>query len=157
MRTYHLAGLGIVLGIGALIASFGSGYFASAFGTAPTQMTEIILIGAILAGVALLIGALATEARDGRRGMSERGVVGRLRKNRLGGFHAGHVVWFAIAFIFAGLVGVAAASWASLDQGASSVSAGIVGFLVFLLLLVVMVIVFAAMGVSEGIKARRSR
>jgi hypothetical protein len=155
MAQYHFAGLALVLGIGGLLAAFTSGYFSGIFGATPTEWTEIILVVAVIAAFALMIGSVAAESRGGIRGT--RGVAGlpgtspRARRiaSQRGTFNAGHVAWFTIAFILVVVVALGAGSWALVYQGADPVSAGVVGFLVFLLLMIVVAIIFGAMRVKD--------
>jgi len=156
MASYHFAGIAIALGIGGLLAAFSTGYLSALFGAAPTQLTEIILVVAVIAAFGLMIGSIAAESDGSRRRLGgTRGVVGRLRHSRFGAFKAGHVAWFTVAFVLVILVALGASAWATVYQGADPVSSGIVGLLVFLLTLFVAIIIFGAMRVRDRIHSRK--
>lgn len=159
MARYHFAGLAIVLGIGGLLAAFSTGYLGALFGTSPTELTEIILIVAVLAAFGLMIGSIAAEGDGGARGrFGSRGVLRLsrpLRGNERGNFRAGHVAWFTIAFVLVVLVALGADAWATVYQAADPVSAAVVGLLVFLLTLFVAIIIFGAMAARDRIRGRK--
>jgi hypothetical protein len=154
MAAYHFAGIAIALGIGGLLAAFSTGYLGALFGAAPTELTEVILVVAVIAAFGLMIGSIAAEG-EGRRRFGTRGVVGRIRRSQLAAFRAGHVAWFTVAFVLVVLVALGADAWATVYQGADPVSAAIVGLLVFLLTLFVAIVIFGAMRVKERFSTRK--
>jgi len=155
MKTYHIAGLAVVLGFAAMALIFTAGYIAGFFGLTATVYTEYALIGAIIAGIGLLVAALVVDTRERS---SSRGVVALpgsgpglshprrwRRSGRVGKMTVGHGIWLFVSLLLAVLVAIGVAGYEAYWGGADIVSATVLGFFVFLLLLVLVIIVFVAM------------